>query len=143
MPERTFPPEPPPNLLFVAPDEKRKAIRLGKIDRKSAEAIARHVEVLASAKANGHAIARDTGAWLAETGPRLRAKLAAVGLVESPKSAALGEFLYGFIANRKPTAAPNTITNLEQVKRRLVEHFGADRDLITNSPADAITKWQN
>ena len=30
-------------ILFVAPDGSRKTIRLGKIDRKSAEAINRHV----------------------------------------------------------------------------------------------------
>jgi len=84
-------------------------------------------------------IARDTAAWLEGIGPRLRAKLAAVGLVEAPKRAALGEFLDGFIANRKPTAAPNTISNLEQAKRRLVEHFGAKRDMSTITPTDAET----
>ena len=30
-------------ILFVAPDEKRKTIRLGKIDRRTAESVARHV----------------------------------------------------------------------------------------------------
>ena len=124
-------------ILFVAPDESRKTIRLGKIDRKSAEAIARHVEALLAAKIGGQPVPRDTAAWLAGIGTALRDKLAAVGLVESPKRAALGEFLDGFIANRKPTAAPNTITNLEQAKRRLVEHFGADREMGSITPADA------
>jgi len=67
----------------------------------------------------------------------LRDKLAAVGLVEASKRAALGEFLDAFIANRKATAAPNTITNLEQAKRRLVEFFGPDRDMAAITPADA------
>jgi len=67
----------------------------------------------------------------------LRDKLAAVGLVEASKRAALGEFLDAFIANRKPTAAPNTIRNLEQAKRQLVEHFGASRDMASITPADA------
>src|SRR5215470_8953995 len=124
-------------ILFVAPDESRKTIRLGKCDRKSAEAIARHVEALLAAKIGGQPVPRDTAAWLANIGAVLRDKLAAVGLVEAPKRAALGEFLDGFIANRKPTAAQNTITNLEQAKRRLVEHFGADRDMDTITPADA------
>lgn len=124
-------------ILFVAPDEIRKSIRLGKCDRKSAEAIARHVEALLAAKIGGQPITRDTAAWVANIGPSLRDKLAAVGLVEARKRAALGEFLDGFIANRKPTAAPNTITNLEQAKRRLVEHFSADQDLAAITPADA------
>src|SRR5262245_46383155 len=124
-------------ILFVAPDEHRKTIRLGKIDRKSTEAIARHVEALLAAKIAGQPVPRDTAAWLANIGAALLDKLAAVGLVEAPKRAGLGEFLDGFIANRKPTAAPNTITNLEQAKRRLVEHFGADRDPATITPAEA------
>lgn len=124
-------------ILFVAPDESRKTIRLGKIDRKSAEAIARHVEALLAAKIGGQPVARDTAAWLANIGSKLRDKLAAVGLVEAIKRAALGEFLDAFIANRKATAAPNTITNLEQAKRRLVEHFDAGRDMASITLADA------
>jgi integrase len=123
--------------LFVAPDESRKTIRLGKVDRKSAEAIARHIEALLAAKIGGQPVPRDTAAWLGNIGAALRDKLAAVGLVETPKRAVLGEFLDSFIANRRPTAAQNTITNLEQAKRRLVEHFGANRDMGTITPADA------
>src|SRR6516162_277379 len=124
-------------ILFVAPDASRKAIRLGKCDRKSADAICRHVEALLTAKIGGQPIPRDTAAWLSNIGAKLGDKLAAVGLVEARKRAALGEFLEAFIANRKSTAAPNTITNLEQAKRRLVEHFTADRDMATITPADA------
>src|SRR6516162_4101443 len=124
-------------ILFVAPDESRKTIRLGKIDRKSADSIARHVEALLVAKIGGQPVARDTAAWLANIGAKLRDKLAAVGLVDPPKRAALCEFIDSFIANRKATAAPNTIRNLEQAKRRLVEHFGADRDMSTITAADA------
>ncbi len=127
-------------ILFVAPDESRKAIRLGKIDRKSAEAIARHIEALLAAKISGQPVTRDTAAWLANIGVPLRQKLAAVGLAEAPHRAALGEYLDKFIANRKPSLAPNTITNLEQSKRRLVEHFGADRDMSAITPADA-ERW--
>ena len=124
-------------ILFVAPDGSRKTIRLGKTDRKSAEAITRHVEALLAAKLGGQPVPRDTAAWLPNIGASLRDKLAAVGLVEAHKRAALADFLDGFIANRKSTAAPNTIANLEQAKRRLVEHFGADRDMSTITPADA------
>jgi integrase len=124
-------------IQFVAPDESRKTIRLGKIDRKGAESIARHVEALLSAKIGGQPVPRDTAVWLTEIGASLRNKLATVGLVEALKRSALGEFLAEFIANRKPTAAPNTITNLEQAKRRLVEYFGEDRAMAAITPADA------
>jgi hypothetical protein len=40
-------------IQFVAGDETRKTIRLGKCDRKTAESIARHVEALLAAKLTG------------------------------------------------------------------------------------------
>src|ERR1700683_658926 len=97
-------------ILFVGPDQIRKAIRLGKIDRKSADAISRHVEALVTAKIGGQRLPADTAVWLTSIGAKLRDKLAGVGLVEPCKRTVLGEFLEGFIANRTPTAAPNTIT---------------------------------
>jgi hypothetical protein len=124
-------------ILFVAPDGSRKAIRLGKMDRKSAESICRHVEALLAARIGGQPIPRATAVWLANIGAVLRDKLTAAGLVQSQQRATLGEFLDAFIASRKATAAPNTITNLEQARRRLVEHFGAGRDMASITPADA------
>src|SRR4051812_49431111 len=107
-------------ILFVAPDESRKAIRLGKCDRKSAEAIARHVEALLSAKMGGQPLQRDTAAWLSEIGEGLKAKLAAVGLIEAPKRAALGEFLRSYILNR-PDVKPATLEVWQQPCRNLTK----------------------
>jgi len=72
-------------ILFVAPDGSRKTIRLGKIDRKGAEAINRHVEALLSAKIGGQPIPRDTAAWITGIGEELKEKLSAVGLLEAPR----------------------------------------------------------
>src|SRR5262245_14393354 len=97
------------HILFVDAEENRRPIRLGKMDRKSADAIARHVEHLLNARINGGTVPRETAAWLSGIGTKLRDKLAAVALVDAPKRAALGEFLDVFIVNRKATSAPNTI----------------------------------
>src|SRR5262249_22116868 len=112
-------------ILFVASDESRKAIRLGKIDRKSAEAIGRHVESLLAAHIGGQPIPRDTAAWLKEIGASLRRKLAAVGLVEAPRRAVLGEFLRAFIISR-PDVKPATLEVWQQPCRYLEEFFGSD-----------------
>ena len=80
-------------ILFVDAEENRKAIRLGKMDRKSADAIARHVEALLAAKIGGQPVPRGTAVWLSGIGASLRAKFATVGLIEAPRRAALGEFL--------------------------------------------------
>ena len=100
-------------ILFVAPDGSRKAIRLGKIDRKAAEAVARRVEALLSVKINGESMSRDTASWLAGIGAPLRDKLAAVGLVEAPKREALDEFLKAYILNR-PDVKPATLEVWQQ-----------------------------
>jgi hypothetical protein len=124
-------------ILFMAPDESRKTIRLGKCDRKSAEAIARHVEALLGAKMSGQPTPRDTGAWLAVIGAALRDKLAAVGLVEAPNRAALGEFLRSFILSR-PDVKPATLEIWQQPCRNLTKFFGDDKPLrsITTSDCD-------
>src|SRR5215216_1945769 len=88
-------------ILFVAPDESRKTIRLGKCDRKSAEAIARHVEALLAAKIGGQPVPRDTSAWLAGIGTRLRDRLAAAGLVEAVQRLTVGEYLTSWLAGKK------------------------------------------
>jgi integrase len=56
---------------------------------------------------------------------------------QRPRQALLGQFLEAYIANRKPTAAANTIKNLEQAKRRLLDYFGPDRNLTSIAPAEA------
>src|SRR5437660_557690 len=95
-------------ILLVALDGSRKAIRLGKSDLKSAEAINRHVEALLAAKIGGQPVPRDTAVWLSGIGESLKEKLAAVGLVEAAKRAALGEFLKSYILNR-PDVKPATL----------------------------------
>src|SRR6516165_10485167 len=129
-------------ILFVAPDESRKAIRLGKIDRKSAEAIARHVEALLAAKIAGQTVPRNTAVWLSGIGAALKGKLAAVGLVEAPKRAALGEFLRSYILSR-PDVKPATLEVWQQPCRNLTQFFGDDKPLrsITSGDCDQFKAW--
>src|SRR5262245_32997970 len=129
-------------ILFVAPDESRKTIRLGKCDRKSADAIARHVEGLLAARIGGQPVARDTAAWLANIGTPLRDKLAAVGLVEAPKRVALGEFLRSYILTR-PDVKPATLEVWQQPCRNLTEFFGDEKPLrnITTGDCDQFKAW--
>src|SRR5579884_258358 len=105
-------------VLFVAPDGSRKTIRLGKIDRKSAESVCRHVEALLAAKISGQPIPRDTAVWLASIGANLRGKLAAAGLVEAAKRMLLGEFLSQYILSR-PDVKPATLEVWQQPCRNL------------------------
>jgi hypothetical protein len=95
-------------IQFVAPDGRRRAVYLGKTDRKSAEGICRHVEALLAAKIGGQPLERQTAVWLAGIGPALRAKLARAGLVDAPKRFLLGEFLDAYVLSR-PDVKPATL----------------------------------
>lgn len=129
-------------ILFVDANENRKAIRLGEIERKSAESIARHVEALLSAKITGQPVRRDTAVWLTGIGSALRKKLAGVGLIEAPKRAVLGEFLRAYVLNR-PDVKPATLEVWQQPCRNLTTFFGDDKPLrnITTGDADQFKAW--
>jgi len=112
-------------ILFVGPDEDRKAIRLGKIDRKGAESICRHVEALLAAKIGGQPVPRDTAAWLATIGAKLRDKLATVGLVEAQQRLTVGEFLANWLEGKKAMGhKPTSLRAWGQTVAGLIEQFG-------------------
>ncbi len=112
-------------ILFVAPDGSRKTIRLGKIDRKSAEAINRHVEALLSAKINCDGIPRTTATWLSEIGDKLKAKLAAVGLINPVLRLSFGEFLSKWITDKTESGfKPTSLRAWGQTAENLKTMFG-------------------
>jgi len=124
------------NAQFVDAEENRKAIRLGKIDRKSAETICRHIEALLAARIGGQPASRDTAAWLSDIGAKLRDKLAAVGLVEPLQRLSIREFLMGWLDGKKSTGhKPTSLRAWGQTAAGLIEHFGG-RPLASLAHAD-------
>ncbi len=124
-------------ILFVAPDGSRKTIRLGKIDRKGAEAVGRHVEALLAAKISGQPIPRDTAVWLAAVGEPLLSRLAAAGLVAARKKKAVSELLAEHLARQD--VKPSTKAIRAVWGRQLVQLLG-DRPVqsITARDAEAV-----
>ena len=86
-------------IQFVAPDKKRRSIRLGKASQRTAEAVKVRVEHLVASRNTGHALDDETSRWVAGLDDTLREKLAAVGLVRSVETATLGAFIENYIAN--------------------------------------------
>lgn len=126
-------------ILFVAPDGKRKTIRLGKVPQRTAEAVKLRVEHLLAAKMSQDAVQSDTARWVAELEPRLAMKLAAVGLIapRRPKATAtLAAFLDDYIASRVDVKA-STTRHLQDARKNLVAFFGSDKPLADISPGDA------
>ena len=123
-------------ILFVAPDGSRKTIRVGKCDRKTAEAVAGRVEALLAAKIGGQPVPRDTAVWLASIGPKLRDRLAAVGLVEPVNRLTVCEFFTGWLTSKKEAGfKPTSVRAWGQTVDELVKHFG-ERPLTGLAHAD-------
>lgn len=123
-------------LQFRAPSGKRATIYLGKLPLRQAETVRSYVERLIIAAVSGDNLDSDTVAWLTRITDELYEKLAKAGLVAERKPATLGGFIDQYIAGRKDVKARTTI-NLEQARRHLVEHFGADKPLGDIAPGDA------
>ncbi len=126
-------------IQFVGGDGARRAIRLGQLDRKSADAICRHVEALLGAKIGGQPIPKDSASWLSSIGDKLRDKLAAAGLVE-PRAAVAVATLGALIAEYKSARTDvkaGTATNLDQTGKKMVEFFGEAKAVTALTEADA------
>ncbi len=120
-------------IQFIAPDGKRRSIRLGKVTQRIAETVKLRVELLVAAKLAGHAVDDETARWVAGLDEAMTEKLAAVGLVPKREPAAEAT-VAGFIAeymSRRVDVKPATLEVWKQTERNLKECFGADRDLRT------------
>jgi len=132
-------------IQFVAPDGKRKTIRLGKMAKRSAEAIKLRVEQLVVANVTGHAIDGDTARWVAELDTTLADKLASVQLIkprEKQEPTGLGDFLDAY-HDRRTDVKPATREVWRQPIRNLKEFFGGDKaiDSITEGEAEDFRLW--
>lgn len=130
-------------ILFVAPDGKRKTIRLGKVAKRQAEAVKVHVEQLAHAFGTNTAPPLATTQWLASLDSKLYGKLVAVGLAADRNAAAaptLGKLLDDYIASRRDVKK-STATVWGHTRRCLIRYFGAKKQLGEGTFADA-TKWR-
>jgi integrase len=132
-------------IQFVAGDGKRRSVRLGRMDQRTAEAIRTRVEALVMSSVAGTPWDGELARWVAQLGEPLRGRLVAVGLVPVPEERAvvrLGGFLGTYVAARTDVKL-TTRRNLKDTAARLVEFFGADKDLraITPGDADAWLLW--
>lgn len=131
------------SVEYINADGERKRIRLGKVSKKHAEQVARHVEELSAAHTTGAAVDRRTAEWLRDLPDRMYDKLVRQGLVEPRHSAAavtLGELVDRF--ERACSVKSGTMAAYRQGMKSLLEYFGAERaiDTITDEDAHAWRK---
>ena len=116
---------------------KRVTIYTGKMGPREAERLRDKVKELARIKERNGRIeeSENIAKWVSTIiGTKLHSKLVNVGLLETVKDTQLGSFCEAYIASRTDIKQQTRI-NLLSSKRMLVEHFGADKDLRTITPA--------
>ena len=126
-------------IEFFDANNKRKCIRLGKIDKRQAESIKARVELLVAARITGTSPDVETSRWVADRDDTLHARLAQHELVAArgtAESNTLAKFLDAYIESRTDIK-PNTRAHLKRARNNLVSYFGADKSLAEISPGDA------
>lgn len=127
-------------IQLKAPDDKRKTIRLGKVPKKTAEAIRVKIEHVVSARITGHALDDETSRWVRNLSEIMADKMIRAGLIPKRAQAALGAFLDRYIKS-KASLKPNTLRNYKTTQRLLIDHFGRDKMLADVSEGDA-DQWR-
>jgi site-specific recombinase XerD len=134
-------------IRFIDGQGIRKTVRLGKMSKPSAESICRHVAELASSKASGQPVARQTALWLPTIEKPLYQKLMRVGLVENQEFPPLDKFLTDHIergrTSSRKAAAEGTKKKWRSAKAHIVKFFGADQDMrgITEVDVEKFRVW--
>ena len=126
-------------VRFLAPDNRRITIRLGKIPKRTAESAKVRIELLVAARIAGHSLDAETALWVSSLSEGIHARLAKAGLVApreevvAPEKTVvrLGDHIDRYIQSRAKLK-PNTLRNYQTTRRLLVTHFG------TNEPVEEI-----
>ena len=129
-------------ILFVAGDGKRKTIRLGKVNQRTAEAVRVKVEALVAAGITGHAVDDETSRWLAALDQIMLDKLSSVGLINRQCIVTLGDFIDDYIEGRSDLK-PRTRELLQVARNNLVSMFRADMPVRDFTEGDADTYRQS
>ncbi len=116
-------------IQFVGADGKRRAIRLGKVSQRYAEAVKVKVEDLVAASITGHVPADETSRWLAGLSDKMTEKLARVGLTHRRQSTKLQEWLDRYLDDREGELKPESARKLRQTKSKLLAHFDPETPL--------------
>jgi integrase len=121
---------------------RRESLRLPGVDRKAAEAFARHLDALHAANLAGTAPRAETAAWVGSLPDATHTKIAKIGLAdprippETAKEWNLGDLLDRFFQERIDAKASTRLVWMN-ARRNLEVFFGRDKRLAEITAADA------
>ena len=123
--------------FVLTPHEKRRVIRLGRVNARTAQSFKARVESVIADKLQNRLHDAETAKWLGGLDETMLAKLRAVGLAEGVglSQTTLGAFLTRYFETM--SVKPGTRTAYGHVRRNLESFFGVGRPLLGITPADA------
>jgi len=128
-------------IQFAGPDKKRRSIRLGKIDGRTALGVKLHVDHLVQSKFSGMPLHVETAAWLRGINDTLYGRLSQVGLCQPRLVGLRGHMPLGKMLNdyidRRIDLKPWSIKMLKQARDKLLEFFGENKPIGSITAADA------
>jgi integrase len=129
------------SIQFRHPNGKRQTLRLGKTNKRNAEAVLYRVKEILAAIRTGQSVSADTAAWLGTLTASLHLRFVKVGLAtkrveESANNVTVDDFVRDYISGRA-RLKPFTLRNLQQSRRMLVAKLGARTLLRSVTPGDA------
>ena len=126
-------------IQLVGGDGKRRSIRLGAVNKKTANEVKLKVETLHALGVANLPMDAETAQWVNGIGDDLAAKLAAVGLISPRESRTLRTFLDDYIGGRAGDGhtKPATLINIRRVADDLSAVLGAGADLRSVTVAEA------
>ena len=134
-------------LQFVAADNRRRSIRLGKVSMRQAEKVRTKVEDLLASTITGHAASRATSEWLSDLDDALYERLAAVGLVQPRRRVTLGPFIDDYIAARTDVKATTATVyrrgrQIDQSPRQRADTFPIPSAVPTDLKSSVVSNDQ-
>jgi len=129
-------------IQFVDSNGERKAIRLGDVSMKQAEAFKVKLESLIGARITGGNVSDEVSRWLSDLPDDVHAKLSGVGLVDTRTGTTLGAWLEGYMSSRTD-AKLSTLIAMGQAKGDLLKFLGPSRTLASITPGDGddFCRW--
>lgn len=128
-------------IKFYDSEGKQRGIRIGRVDKKTAERLCRDVEELLAARRMGQPVHPQTADNVSRLNGAIRRRFERVGLLEPVAgelpAMALGAFITAYIEGRTDVKASTKDNNYRHAHVVLIEYFGADRRLSTITPGDA------
>jgi len=120
-------------IQFIAPDGRRKSVRIGKADYRQAQEAKRHVEELLTCLRTGSALKPLTTEWVSSLPNAMRVRLERSGLMRAreiggSQTPTLADWIETYISGRTDLK-PSSLVRFDQIGKKLNHFFGKGKRL--------------